>query len=389
MYLIDKPYISEFLLDTIRENNYKIIATREAKELVTDSSLNWISEEEAILSLKNNPYQPVYSNSENALSWIENNFNESELSKQINVFKDKVAFREQIKAIFPDFKFQKVKLQDIQNIGTEDLSFPFVIKPSVGFLSLGVYIIEDENDWANAKKEITQENMKSIFPKKVLDTSHFIIEDFIQGEEYAIDYYHNDEGEVVVLNILHHIFSSGIDTRDRVYSTSKEIINKHKTELEKFLSKIGNQLNLRNFPAHAEVRIDENGKIIPIEINPMRFGGWCTTADLLGVAVGFNCYKCFFENNSPDWNNIYLEKEKKIFSLIVLDNNSGIAPINIDKFDYEALANNFETPLLVREVDINNFPLFGFVFAETEPKNRDELYRILNSDLKEYISLKK
>ena len=60
MYLIDKPYISEFLLDTIRENNYKIIATREAKELVTDSSLNWISEEEAILSLKNNPLSPLY-----------------------------------------------------------------------------------------------------------------------------------------------------------------------------------------------------------------------------------------------------------------------------------------------------------------------------------------
>lgn len=388
MYFIDKPYISDFLIHTIKENKYPIVATKEAKELVNDASLNWISEKDAISHLKETPHQPIYSNSENALSWIKNNFGESELSKQINIFKDKVAFREHIKAIFPDFKFQKIKLQDIQNIATEELSFPFVIKPSVGFLSIGVYIIEDENDWENAKKEINSGNMKSIFPKNVLDTSHFIIEDFIQGEEYAIDYYHNDKGEVVILNILHHIFSSGTDTSDRVYCTSKEIIHKHKTELENFLSKIGNQLNLKNFPAHAEVRIDENGNIRPIEINPLRFGGWCTTADLSGIAVGLNSYKYFLENKHPNWYNIYQGKENNIFSLIVLDNNSGITPTEIAEFDYKALANDFENPVLVRPLDINKYPLFGFVFVKTEHKNKDELYHILKSNLREYIRLK-
>ncbi|UAM98119.1 ATP-grasp domain-containing protein [Polaribacter litorisediminis] len=388
MYLIDKPYISDFLVTTIKENKYPIVATKEAKELVTDASLNWISEKDAVSYIKENLHKPIYSNSENALSWIENNFGESELSKQINIFKDKVAFREHVKTIFPDFKFQKIKLQDIQNITTEELSFPFVIKPSVGFLSIGVYIIEDKNDWENAKKEINSGNLKSIFPKNVLDTSYFIIEDFIQGEEFAIDYYHNDKGAVVILNILHHIFSSGTDTSDRVYSTSKEIIYKHKTELENFLNKIGNQLNLKNFPAHAEVRIDENGNIIPIEINPLRFGGWCTTADLSGIAIGFNSYKYFFENKHPNWDNIYEGKENDVFSLIVLDNNSGIISNKIAAFDYKALANDFENPVLVRPLDINKYPLFGFVFVKTDYKNKDELYHILTSNLRKYIRLK-
>jgi hypothetical protein len=39
-----------------------------------------------------------------------------------------------------------------------------------------------------------------------------------------------------------------------------------------------------------------NGKITPIEVNP-RFGGFCTTADLLGVTLGFNEYKCFYDKN--------------------------------------------------------------------------------------------
>jgi hypothetical protein len=385
MYLIDKPYISDFLIDTIKENHYQIVATKVAKELVADASLNWISEDEAIATIKNNPSQRIYSNSENVLSWIDKHFGESELSKQINILKDKVKFREQIKAIFPEFKFQKIKFENIQNIATEELSFPFVIKPSIGFLSIGVYIINDETDWINAKEKITPHYLKSIFPKNVLDTSHFIIEDLIQGEEYAIDYYHNDKGDVVILNILHHVFSLGTDTSDRLYSTSKAIIKQYKSELEKILSTIGNKLNLKNFPAHAEVRIDQNGKIIPIEINPFRFGGWCTTADLSGISVGLNSYKYYFENTCPNWDTIYEGKENKIFSVIVLNNNSGIKPADIARFDYKTLADDFENPILIRALDINTYPLFGFVFAKTDKKNKKELYDILRSDLRKYI----
>ena len=238
------------------------------------------------------------------------------------------------------------------------------------------------------KKEITPDNLKSIFPKNVLDTSHFIIEDFIQGEEYAIDFYYNDNGEAVILNILHHIFASGKDTSDRIYSTSKAIINKHKSELNQFLSTIGKKLNLKNFPAHAEVRINENGIIIPIEINPLRFGGWCTTADLSGITLELNSYKYYFENTRPNWDTIYKGKENKIFSIIVLDNNSGIKPADIAKFNYKALANDFENPILIRTLDINTYPLFGFVFAETNQNNKEELNNILGSDLTKYIIIR-
>jgi hypothetical protein len=52
MFLIDKPFV--LIIETIKDNNYKIIATKVAKELVKDDSLAWIAEEEAI-ALKNNP----------------------------------------------------------------------------------------------------------------------------------------------------------------------------------------------------------------------------------------------------------------------------------------------------------------------------------------------
>lgn len=386
MFLIDKPFVSDFLIDTIRDYNFKIIATKIAKELIDDDSLNWIDEEKAASFIKRNPQTPIYSNSENALAWIEENLGESELAHQIKSLKDKVKFRELIKNLFPNFYFMKLKLEDIYKLSPQEISFPFVIKPSVGFFSIGVHIVKNEEDWENAKNELNAEKLKSIYPKNVLNTTHFIIEDFINGEEFAIDYYHDDNGNVVLLNILHHLFSSGKDTSDRVYSTSKDIIEKHQRRIEDFLNTIGKQLSLKNFPAHAEIRIDENGEIVPIEINPLRFGGWCTTGDLLGITLDFNAYKCFFENKKPNWKSIFKGKESKKLSIIVLDNNSGIESSNILDFNYTALANDFENPVLIRQLDINKYPVFGFVFAETSSLNQNELNDILISDLKKYIT---
>ena len=385
MFLIDKPFVSDFLIETIKENNYKIIATKAAKELVKDDSLAWIAEEEAISLLKNNPQVSLYSNSENALSWIDQNYGESELSSQLQVLKNKVKFRELIKELFPDFYFKQIRIEEIQRLSNNEIRFPFVIKPAVGFFSIGVHIVENEKDWIKAKSELQPDKLKSIFPENVLNTSNFIIEEFIRGEEYAIDYYYDNNGDAVLLNVLHHLFSSGTDTSDRVYSTSKAIIEKYKIDLEYFLSKIGKELHLKNFPAHAEVRIDENGKIIPIEVNPLRFGGFCTTADLMGVTLGFNEYKCFCENKKPDWDTIFKGKENKIFSVIILDNNSGIIPSDILRFNYSDLAKDFEKPILIRELDINKYPVFGFAFIETAASNTKELTDILTSDLRKYI----
>lgn len=385
MFLIDKPFVSDFLIKTIKDNNYKIIATKVAKELVKDDSLAWIAEKEAIALLKNNPEISLYSNSENALAWIDQNYGESELSSQLHVLKNKVKFRELIKELFPDFYFRQITIEEIQRLSDDEIRFPFVIKPAVGFFSIGVHIVENEKDWIKAKSELQPDKLKSIFPENVLNTSTFIIEEFIRGEEYAIDYYYDNNGDAVLLNVLHHLFSSETDTSDRVYSTSKAIIEKYKIDLECFLSKIGKELHLKNFPAHAEVRIDENGKIIPIEVNPLRFGGFCTTADLLGVTLGFNEYKCFCENKKPEWDTIFKGKENKTFSVIILDNNSGIIPSDILEFNYSGLAKDFEKPIVIRELDIHKYPVFGFAFIESTASNQKELNDILTSDLRKYI----
>ena len=80
-------------------------------------------------------------------------------------------------------------------------------------------------------------------------------------------------------------------------------------------------------------------------------------------------------------------KSHKKFSIIVLNNNSGYAPEEIDLFDYELLASDFEKPIEIRKMDVTKYSVFGFVFAETSPENEGELNNILVSDLRKYIRL--
>jgi hypothetical protein len=390
MILIDKPFASDFLIKTIKENNYPIIATETAKKMIQDESLNWISESAANEKFNTQANLPVYTNSENSISWIEKNFKISVLPAQIQLFKNKITFREFIKDAFPNYYFKGVKVDALRDINTTTLKFPFIIKPAVGFFSLAVHKVDNLSEWNLILDIIESEirDCKGMYPAEVVDTSQFIIEEFIEGEEYAIDCYFNNEGIPVVLNILHHIFSSDKDVSDRVYTTSKAIIEKHKPEIEDFLSFIGSKAHLRNFPMHLEVRIDKNKKVCPIEINPLRFGGWCTTGDISWYAYGINSYEYFFKNKTPNWDDLLKSKKNKLYCLIVLDNNSGIKENEIASFDYDLLLKDFEKPLNLRKVDFKTYAVFGFLFTETTLDNKEELNHILTSDLRKYIKLK-
>ena len=386
MFLIDKPFVSDFLINTIRDSNYEIVSTKEARELIFDDSLNWISEKTAVDIIEKEPNKAVYTNSENTITWIIKNLKSSVLSSQIQLFKDKFKFRELIKDTFPDFFYKTVKLEDIQEISLDEIAFPFVIKPSLGFFSLGVHIVHNSMEWNAAKMELSYKNLQNIYPEEVLDTSVFIIEEYIEGEEYAIDCYFNNEREPVILNILHHKFSSGTDVSDRVYSTSKNIILRHKNSIKAFLKPIGKKANLKNFPVHVEIRIDSKGIIRPIEINALRFGGWCTTADLSWYAFDFNSYDYYMNNKKPNWEQIFRNKENKIYSIVVLNNNSGFTKSEITHFNYDLLEKDFENVLNLRKLDIKKHPVFGFLFTETSSDNEEELSKILLSNLKKYIS---
>jgi carbamoylphosphate synthase large subunit len=300
-----------------------------------------------------------------------------------------VAFRELTRSLVPDFYFQAVKMADLANMPYPELGQPLIIKPATGFMSEGVHKVFDADDWDQTKDRILtdRENSRDLYPPEVVDSTSLIIEECINGEEYAVDAYFDGNGEAVILNILKHTFSSSDDVGDRVYTSSAEIINKNLSDFTAFSTAIGKLAGVRNFPAHIELRKDASGTLVPIEINPLRFGGWCTTADLTYHAYGFNPYVYYYSQLKPDWKEILKDKAGKLYSIIILDNSTGLDPDKISGFDYQKLLSDFENPLELRQFDFREYPVFGFLFTETSVRNEVELEQILVSDLKEYISI--
>ena len=142
---------------------------------------------------------------------------------------------------------------------------------------------------------------------------------------------------------------------------------------------------MRNFPVHMELRC-QGDVILPIEVNPMRFGGWCSTADSTAKAFAFNPYVSYFTATRPAWDDILRRKDSSVHSIVVLDNSTGIEAASIQAFAYDKLLRLFERPLELRRIDVHTYNVFGFLFSATRADNMAELEHILQSDLREFVT---
>ncbi|MDO9299990.1 MAG: ATP-grasp domain-containing protein, partial [Anaerolineales bacterium] len=203
MFFADRPYISDFFKQTVRDNQIPIVGTEIAEKLELYSGTKIISEEKAVEMARALGDLRIYTTSENAIGWISKHLAFSDLPEKIALFKDKVKFRELTKSMFPDFYFKEVRAEDLKKIQIQDIPLPFIIKPAVGFFSMGVRKVTSHRDWLDTVDSIIAEmdKNKSAYPEAVLNASSFIIEQCINGDEYAFDAYFNSSGEPVVFRI--------------------------------------------------------------------------------------------------------------------------------------------------------------------------------------------
>lgn len=389
MIIVDKPYVSDFLKETLLNNPVPVLDIANARELLPAAGIQFISPQEAIHQFTRFPDTTLFTISENSIGLIENLFGFTRFPDRIDAVKNKLRFRKLTAALNPRFFFQEVSLEEIDTLDLSELPQPFIIKPVTGFFSLGVYKVTDPVNWPEVKKKIKMEMevVKNTYPPEVLNTRKFIIEECIYGDEYTTDAYFDNDGKPVILGMMKHVFASAEDMSDRLYLTSRKVISENYERFYNFFEKTGQLLGLKNFLIHAEVRINDAGNILPIEINPLRFGGWCTSAELTNYAFGFNPYLSIENRQKPDWENILKTCGDNIYSIIILNNNTGFDAHKIKSFDYDKLLSHLENPLELRKVDARQFHIYGFVYAKTRPENFRELEYLLKSDLREFVEV--
>lgn len=93
----------------------------------------------------------------------------------------------------------------------------------------------------------------------------------------------------------------------------------------------------------------------------------------------------FLNDIQPDWEQVLDSMADDIFSLVILDNSTGIEVENIRKFDYEKLLKQFSKPLELRKIDFQTYNIFGMLFTQSKKSEFKEIEAILTSRLNEFV----
>lgn len=310
-----------------------------------------------------------------------------DIKRAIDLCKDKAAMRAALAPLYPNYAFFQVSIDELDTTDPAAIPYPVVLKPATGFFSLGIYPLFSAEDWVAAVADIKAQSAtwSSLYNERVVNNAQFIVESYLEGQEYALDAYYDENGETVVLDILQHDFAGTQDTSDRLYYTSKHIIEEQLEPMTCFLADCNKLLGFRNFPVHVEVRVQEDGTIIPIEFNPCRFAGLCGT-DVSYFAYGFKTYEYFLANKRPNWDELLAGKDGLVYPMILLT-KEGITEEDHCEFDYERFTAQFRHMLGIRPQDAARYNSFGFMFLEVREEDwATEVEPLLADDLEAYIS---
>ncbi|BCS88691.1 ATP-grasp domain-containing protein [Pseudodesulfovibrio sediminis] len=387
MILLDAPYVSDFLKQSVKDLGQSVLETDSARNLAGDAGLDFVDAIE--FSSRMGRGERVLANSENALEHVMKCGCQPDLARQIDICKDKALFRETVASIHPDYLFRRALFDELADLDVSGFTCPFIVKPARGFFSLGVHVVDDHGQWPEVVRAIEQEReaMNAEYPEAVVNAGEFIVEAGIEGEEYAIDVYYNGDGEAVITNIMHHHFMSDDDISDRLYYTSARIIRDWLGPFSAYVDKVGKACGFRDFATHIEVRVTDAGEIVPIEANPLRFAGWCV-ADITYYAWGFNPYEQYFKDLRPDWDTILKGREDAATVMVIGDVPSGVDRNRIDSIDYDGFCGMFEDVAELRRIDYTAYPVFAFVFARMDEAGVVALKSTLVEDFSRFISVR-
>lgn len=388
MVIIDAPFVSEPLLEWLADSQHPVLGNAFATALESDRSLGLNLVDAVEAAARVNAGERVYTNTENALEWLLENTDNEPMKKTIRLFKDKAAMRDRLAGLDPDLFFATFGRDELTKVDASSLPLPVVLKPAVGFCSMGVYVIEDAKDWQRALADIErcEAQWHERYPESVVGGETYLVESYLTGQEYAVDAYYDEQGKAHVLNVLRHDFASTDDTSDRMYLTSAAIVGEMAAPLEAWLDAANEVVGARNFPVHVEVRAeaDDAGgvRIAPIEFNPLRFAGLGGT-DVALYGMGLRTYQAYLEDAPVDLPQLFEGRGQDAFVMSLL-NPAPEADLS-RPFDYDAFEARFTNVLSLHRFDPNVTGSYGFLFLRTSPSTADELDFLLHTDLTEFI----
>ncbi|WP_242155325.1 ATP-grasp domain-containing protein [Aestuariivivens sediminis] len=313
----------------------------------------------------------ICTTSEATLDSILNGIDDDVTKTAIESMKDKLLFRKLLQDDFPALKYYYINYDDIKAL---KISNKKVLKPVKGCFGTAVKIIDEHSDLNLIAEEIKSEIgvNSSVFSDSVLSQNAFLLEDFIDGEEYAVDMFYDSQGKPHIVNIYYHPLPKHQDYLHMIYYTSKIIFETVYDEAMTFFYKLNAKLQVKNMALHSEFK--RSHKLVPIEINAMRFGGM-GLGNMIYHSLKVNPYEHFINEQSPNWDRIWRDWPTSNFVYFIAYNGTDINKA-LQRPNLNKLENEFTKILNRTSFDYRKQLAFGVYTLEESSENIEKLLKI-------------
>jgi len=225
------------------------------------------------------------------------------LSEDPDIFRNKFLQRELIQDHNPDLwiKFMKWTPEDLNIEEIENhVWYPFIIKPVDWVQSSWVAKIRNRSDYNNYMK--TYNDFHDRLKSRWVDNKDLIVEEFIDGTLYSIDYYVNDNWETTISKPVKVRLWIDVKVNDycniaRISSEKTESEFKWK-RLKTFVNSTIKATGIKNTFVHHEFKINSKWELKTIELNG-RLGWW--RLELIKRAYDFNMYEMVCNPDIKIW----------------------------------------------------------------------------------------
>jgi hypothetical protein len=325
----------------------------------------------------------VYVPSETSLSIVMDRMEDENYVDGINKLKNKYFCREVLAPMYPDFYFAKAFLAEIPTLDLQGKKF--VIKPLKGFFGTGVRIAEPNCDLTalavGMKKEV-QANAK-FFPESILTQDEFIIEEFLTGDEYAVDMFFDEAGKPEIMNIYFHPDPAIAEYFHLMYYTNKEIFDNYLSTFTNFFNELNKIMKLKSFPIHAEFKL-QDGVMVPIELNPMRYGGF-GLSDLTFNSFQLQPITSYFDNTPANWDKIWETRKENNYAWILGYNGKDIDVNEMlpNHAKFNAFLTSNSSLIDYVKLDHKTNPVFSLAYIYNKDLNK--LKELLTTEFNEFF----
>ena len=147
MFILEEPYVSDLLARTVARRGAPALDTPMARSALDGLGVGLADDAAFARAVAADPHARLYANSENAIGWIAEHLAGTDIPRRVELFKNKVAFRELLADLYPDYGFASIPLAELAAFDPSSLRTPFVVKPAVGFFSMGVHVVDSASPW--------------------------------------------------------------------------------------------------------------------------------------------------------------------------------------------------------------------------------------------------